>query len=49
MNLKEAVKILKERKEINWQLVQGNETSDFGLFIMKEIKAVEVVLKEVEK
>lgn len=49
MSLEEAVKILKERKEINWHLVEGNESSDFCLFVMKEIKAVEVVLKEVEK
>ena len=49
MSLEEAVKILKERKEINWHLVEGNESSDFGIFIMKEMKAIEVVLKEVEK
>lgn len=46
MSLEEAVKILKERKEINWHLVEGNESSDFGIFIMKEIKAVEMVLEE---
>jgi hypothetical protein len=49
MSLEEAVKILKERKEINWHLVEGNEPSDFGIFILKEMKAIEVVLKEVEK
>ena len=49
MNLQEAVKILKERNEINWQLVDGSETTDFDIFIMKEIKAIEVVLNEVEK
>jgi hypothetical protein len=49
MSLEEAVKILKECKEINWHLVEGNESSDFGIFILKEMKAVEVVLKEVEK
>ena len=49
MNLQEAVKILKERNAINWQLVDGSESTDFGIFIMKEMKAIEVVLKEVEK
>ena len=49
MNLQEAVKILKERNEINWQLIDGSETTDFGIFIMKEMKAIEVVLKEVER
>jgi hypothetical protein len=49
MSLEEAVKILKERKEINWHLVEGDECSDFGIFILKEMKAIEVVLKEVEK
>ena len=49
MSLEEAVKILKERNEINWQLIDGNEPSDFGIFIMNEIKAIEIVLKEVEK
>ena len=49
MSLEEAVKILKERNEINWHLVDGNESSDFGIFIMKEMKAIEVVLKEVDK
>ena len=49
MNLQEAVKILKERNRINWELIDGNESSDFDIFIMKEMKAIEVVLKEVEK
>ena len=49
MNLQEAVKILKERNEINWQLIDGNGTTDFDIFIMNEMKAIEVVLKEVEK
>ncbi len=49
MNLQEAIKILKERNDINWQLVDGAESTDFGIFIMKEMKAIEVVLKEVEK
>ena len=49
MNLQEAVKILKERNDINWQLIDGSETTDFGIFIMNEMKAIEVVLKEVEK
>ena len=48
MNLQEAVKILKERNRINWELIDGNEPSDFGIFIMKEIKAIEVVLQAVE-
>lgn len=48
MNLQEAVKILKERNEINWELIDGNETTDFGIFIMKEMKAIEVVLQAVE-
>ena len=47
MNLGEAVKILKERNEINWHLLDGNESSDFGIFIMKEMKAIEVVLQAV--
>ena len=47
MSLEEAVKILKERNEINWQLVDGGETTDFGIFIMKEMKAIEVVLQAV--
>ena len=50
MNLQEAVKILKERNRINWQLVDGTEeTDDFGIFLLREMKAIEVVLKEVEK
>lgn len=49
MSLEEAIQILKERNAINWQLVDGAETTDFGIFIMKEMKAIEVVLKEVEK
>ena len=49
MSLEEAVKILKERNDINWQLIDGSESTDFGIFIMKEMKAIEVVLKEVEK
>ena len=49
MSLEEAVKILKERNEINWQLIDGSESTDFGIFIMKEMIAIEVVLKEVEK
>jgi len=49
MSLEEAVNILKERNEINWQLIDGSESTDFGIFIMKEMKAIEVVLKEVEK
>ena len=49
MNLQEAVNILKERNDINWQLIDGSETTDFGIFITKEMKATEVVLKEVEK
>jgi hypothetical protein len=48
MSLDEAIKLLKERKEINWHLVDGNESSEFGIFIMKEIKAIEVVLQAVE-
>ena len=48
MNLQEAVKILKERNEINWQLIDGSGTTDFDIFIMKEIKAIEVVLQAVE-
>ena len=48
MSLEEAVKILKERNEINWHLVDGNESSDFDIFIMKEMKAIEVVLQAVE-
>ena len=47
MSLEEAVKILKERNEINWQLVDGTESTDFGIFIMKEMKAIEVVLQAV--
>ena len=49
MSLEEAIQILKERNAINWQLVDGSESTDFGVFIMKEMKAIEVVLKEVEK
>jgi hypothetical protein len=49
MNLQEAVKILKERNRINWQLVDGTEETDFGIFLLREMKAIEVVLKEVEK
>jgi len=49
MSLEEAIQILKERNDINWQLIDGSETTDFGIFIMKEMKAIEVVLKEVEK
>lgn len=49
MSLEEAIQILKERNAINWQLVEGNEPSDFGIFIMKEMKAIEVVLKELER
>ena len=49
MNLQEAVKILKERNRINWELVDGTETTDFGIFLLLEMKAIEVVLKEVEK
>jgi hypothetical protein len=49
MSLEEAIQILKERNVINWQLVYGAESTDFGIFITKEIKAIEVVLKEVEK
>lgn len=49
MSLEEAIQILKERNAINWQLVDGTETTDFGIYIMKEMKAIEVVLKEVEK
>ena len=49
MSLEEAIKILKERNRINWQLVDGTEETDFRIFIMKEMKAIEVVLKEVEK
>ena len=49
MNLDEAVKILKECNEINRKLIDGTESTDFGIFIMKEMKAIEVVLKEVEK
>ena len=49
MNLEEAIQILKERKEVNWHLVEGNESSDFGIFILKEMKAIEVVLKELER
>ena len=49
MSLEEAVKILKERNRINWELIDGSESTDFGIFIMKEMKAIEVVLKEVEK
>ena len=49
MSLQEAVKILKERNRINWQLVDGTEETDFGIFLMREMKAIEVVLKEVEK
>ena len=49
MSLEEAIKILKERNAINWQLLDGTETTDFSIFIMKEMKAVEVVLNEVEK
>ena len=49
MSLDEAVKILKERNEYNWMLIDGTESTDFGIFIMKEMKAIEVVLKEVEK
>ena len=49
MNLDEAVKILKECNRINWELVDGTKETDFRIFIMKEMKAIEVVLKEVEK
>lgn len=49
MSLEEAIKILKERNAINWQLAYGAETIDFGIFILKEMKAIEVVLEEVEK
>ena len=49
MNLQEAVMILKERNRINWELVDGTETTDFGIFLLREMKAIEVVLKEVEK
>jgi hypothetical protein len=49
MSLEEAIQILKERNAVNWQLVDGAETTDFSIFIMKEIKAIEIVLKEVEK
>ena len=48
MSLQEAVKILKERNDINWQLIDGSESTDFGIFIMKEMKAIEVVLQAVE-
>ena len=47
MSLEEAVKILKERNRINWELIDGSETTDFGIFIMKEMKAIEVVLQAV--
>ena len=47
MSLEEAVMILKERNEINWQLIDGSESTDFGIFIMKEMKAIEVVLQAV--
>ena len=47
MSLEEAVKILKKRNEINWQLIDGSESTDFGIFIMKEMKAIEVVLQAV--
>ncbi len=47
MSLDEAVKILKERNDINWQLIDGTESTDFGIFIMKEMKAIEVVLQAV--
>ena len=43
MNLQEAVKILKERNRINWELIDGSESTDFGIFIMKEMKVIEVV------
>ena len=49
MSLEEAIKILKERNAINWLLVDGEETTDFGIYIMKEMKAIEVVLNEVER
>ena len=49
MSLEEAVKILKERNRINWELVDGTETTDFGIFLLREMKAIEVVLKEVER
>ena len=48
MNLQEAIKILEERNRINWQLVAGEEATDFGIFLLREMKAIEVVLKEVE-
>jgi len=31
MSLEEAIKILKERNAINWHLVDGSETTDFGI------------------
>ena len=49
MSLEEAIQILKERNAINWQLVDGTETTDFGIFLMREMKAIEVVLKELER
>ena len=47
MSLEEAVQILKKRNEINWQLVDGTESTDLRIFIMKEMKAIEVVLQAV--
>ena len=47
MSLQEAVKILKERNRINWQLVDGTEETDFGIFLLREMKAIEVVLQAV--
>jgi hypothetical protein len=49
MSLEEAIQILKERNAINWKFVDGTETTDFGMFLMREMKAIEVVLKELER
>ncbi len=48
MSLEEAVKILKESNRMNWLLVDGTEETDFGIFLLREIKAIEVVLQAVE-
>ena len=31
MSLEEAIQILKERNAINWQLIDGSETTDFDM------------------
>lgn len=49
MTLKEAIEVLKDRNAVNWKLIEGEETTDFGIFLMREMKAIEVVLKELER